>query len=90
MPRRADGVLAQPAFANSGSGYVTATTVITGNGKADIFQTGKTIILKNVRLSTRTWRKRSVLIGIDDVTYRLTKIVSSTGSVPNLTVTCEY
>ena len=88
MPRLADGVLTQPAFANSGSGYVTATTVITGNGKADIFQTGKTIILKNVDLVPGPGAN-VVFDSIDDVIYRLTKIVSSTGSVPNLTVTCE-
>jgi len=80
--RRADGVLAQPIFTNRGSGYVTATSIVTGSGFADIFQTGKTINLKNVSLVPGPGAN-IVINGIDDVTYRLTKVVSQSGSAPN-------
>ena len=39
--RRNNGVLAQPVFTNRGAGYVTATMTVTGDGFADIYQTGK-------------------------------------------------
>ena len=84
--RRADGVLAQPVFTNRGAGYVTATMTATGDGFADIFQTGKTISLKNVSLVPGPGAN-VVINGIDDVTYRLTKIVSQSGSAPNLNIT---
>jgi len=80
--RRADGVLAQPVFTNRGSGYVTATATVTGDGFADIYQTGKTLNLKNV--SRVPGPGANVVInGIDDVIYRLTKVVSQSGSSPN-------
>ena len=86
QPRIASGVLAQPIFTNRGAGYVTATMTVAGDGFADIFQTGKTINLKNVSLVPGPGAN-VVINGIDDVTYRLTKIVSQSGSVPNLNIT---
>jgi len=88
FPRINDGVLTQPAFANRGSGYVTATTAITGNGLADIYQTGKTMILKNVDIVPGPGAN-VVFNSIDGVIYRLTKIVSQSGSAPNFDITCE-
>ena len=84
-PRIFDGVLSQPIFTNRGEGYITATAAVSGDGFADIFQTGKTIKLKNV---TRTPGPGAnvVINGIDDVTYRLTKVVSETGVAPNLDI----
>lgn len=78
-----DGVLTQPTFTNRGAGYITATSTISGDGFADIYQTGKTLNLKNVSLLPGPGAN-VVINGIDDVTYRLTKIVSQSGSVPNL------
>ena len=80
--RRNNGVLAQPVFTNRGAGYVTATMTATGNGYADIYQNGKTLILKDVSLVPGPGANISIN-GIDDVTYRLTKIVSQAGSAPN-------
>jgi hypothetical protein len=54
----------------------------TGNGYADIYQNGKTLILKDVSLVPGPGANISIN-GIDDVTYRLTKIVSQAGSAPN-------
>ena len=85
QPRIFDGVLPQPIFTNRGAGYITATAVVGGDGFADIFQTGKTIKLKNV-LRTPGPGANVVINGIDDVTYRLTKIVSETGVAPNLII----
>ena len=79
QPRIASGVLAQPIFTNRGAGYVTATMTVAGDGFADIFQTGKTINLKNVSLLPGPGAN-VVINGIDDVTYRLTKIVSQRSS----------
>ena len=58
---------------------------VTGDGFADIFQTGKTINLKNVSLVPGPGAN-VVINGIDDVTYRLTKIVSQTGCAPNFNI----
>ena len=83
--RLADGVLAQPVFTNRGEGYVTATSVITGDGFADIFQTKKTLNLKNVSLVPGPGAN-IIINGIEDVTYRLTKIVSQSGFAPNFDI----
>ena len=86
QPRIASGVLAQPVFTNSGQGYVTATLSISGDGFADIFQSGKVLKLKNVSLIPGPGAN-VVINGIDDVTYRLTKVISQSGSAPNFNVT---
>ena len=80
--RRNDGVLAQPEYTNRGIGYITATSTITGDGFADIYQKGKFIKLKNV-LRVPGPGANVVINGIDDVTYRLTKVISQSGSLPN-------
>ena len=86
--RLADGVLSQPVHANRGSGYVTATMAITGNGYADIYQTGKPLNLKGMSVVPGPGTN-VVINGIDDVNYRLTKIVSQSGSAPNIKVSIE-
>jgi len=86
--RRADGVLPQPVATNRGTGYVTATMTATGDGFADIFQTGKTLKIKNVSVVPGPGAN-VVINGIDDVTYRLTKIVSQSGSAPNFNLTID-
>jgi hypothetical protein len=49
-PRISNGVLGNPTFISKGSGYNTNSTavVITGNGYADIYQTGYTLIVNNL------------------------------------------
>ena len=86
--RLADGVLPQPVLTNRGTGYVTATATVTGNGFADIYQTGKVINLKNVSLVPGPGAN-VVINGIDDINYRLTKITSQSGSAPNFDLTIE-
>ena len=86
--RLANGVLTQPEFVNRGEGYITATLTIAGDGFADIYQIGKTIKLKNVS-RTPGPGANVVINGIGDITYRLTKVVSQSGSLPNLDVTVQ-
>jgi Concanavalin A-like lectin/glucanases superfamily len=49
-PRISSGVLANPTFVNRGLGYDTSSTAvtITGNGYADTYQTGYTLIINNL------------------------------------------
>jgi hypothetical protein len=48
--RTGNGVLSNPTFVSKGTGYVTSSTAITvtGNGYADTYQTGYTIIINNL------------------------------------------
>ena len=82
-----DGVLT-PLFTNRGEGYVTATASVTGDGFADIYQTGKAINLKNVSVVPSPG-DNVVINGIDDVNYRLTKVTAQSGSSPNFNVSIE-
>ena len=86
LPRINNGVLAQPVFTNRGQGYITSTMKIAGDGFADIYQTGRTIKLKNVSLVPGPGAN-VVINGISDVTYRLTKIEAQSGSAPNFNLT---
>ena len=88
LARTASGVLPQPVFVNRGSGYVTATVTIAGDGFADIYQSGKTVRFKNLTLVPGPGAN-VVFSSINDVIYRLTKIVSQSGVSPNIDVTFE-
>jgi len=81
-------VLTQPRFVNKGTGYTSATVTITGgDGYADIYQTGKTLVLNNVTRIPGPGANVEIN-GITDVTYRLTKVQSSSGTGPyDLTIT---
>lgn len=76
------GVLPQPIFTNRGEGYTSATGTISGNGFADIFQTGNTIKVSS--LSRRPGPGDNFVVnGIDDVIYRVVRINSISGTEPN-------
>ena len=47
-PRTNDGVLANPSFNNRGTLYTTATTAITGDGHADLYQPSTFIAVRNL------------------------------------------
>ena len=49
-PRIGNGTLGNPTFLSRGSGYSTSSTIvaITGNGYADAYQTGLTVIVNNL------------------------------------------
>ena len=46
--RVGNGVLDQPTFVSRGTGFVTASVSISGDGYADIYQTGEYIYVKNL------------------------------------------
>lgn len=73
--RMADGVIASPSIVNSGEGWQTTSTTaaITGDGFADNYQTGSTLILKNL---TRIPDPGDNLV-IDSITDFVYKVQSS-------------
>ena len=85
IARIGDGVLSQPVFSNRGTSYITATSTIAGDGYADSFQIGKTLNLSGVSLIPGPG-DNLVIAGIDDVNYKVSEIISQSGSAPNFTV----
>jgi hypothetical protein len=84
-PRIGDGALGSPTFINNGTGYNTnSTTVkITGNGYADTYQTGLTIILNNLTQLPQPGDNLTIA-GVDQI-YKVTSSFAVYGtSVPTL------
>ena len=73
-----DGVLAQPRYANRGEGYVTITAEISGDGLAEIYQTGTTLIVSNLTSLPGPGANIDIF-GIDDRRYSLIRINSFKG-----------
>lgn len=80
------GVLAQPEIRNRGTGYTRAVGTVSGDGFSDNYQTGNTIVLKNVSRTPGPGDNLDIA-GIDSTTYRITAIDSISGTEPNLTAT---
>ena len=80
--RTGDGVLANPSFTNRGTGYVTASTTATGNGYADIYQTGSGIYVNNMT-AIPTNGSNVQFSGIDGVWYKLVNLTEQAGSPGN-------
>jgi hypothetical protein len=80
-PRLNSGVLAQPEMSNRGTGYITATATILGDGFADIYQTGNILNIENISLIPGPGSNLSIN-GIGDVEYRITRVESATGVGP--------
>ena len=80
--RTGDGVLANPSFSNRGTGYVTATSTVTGDGFADVFQTGAFLFINNVT-NIPTNGSNVQFSGIDGVWYKLVARTEQTGSPGN-------
>ena len=79
--RKNNGVLSQPQMSNRGTGYVTATAAIAGNGYADKFQLGFELNCENVSNLPGVGANLSIA-GINEVQYRVTRIESFTGTGP--------
>ena len=79
-PRLGNGSLGNPTFYNRGTGYSTSSTqiAITGSGYADAYQTGLTIIVKNL---TKLPQPGDNLV-IDGVTqiYKITSATAAFGT----------
>jgi hypothetical protein len=89
-PRVANGVLGNPSFYNKGVGYNSTTTsvVVTGNGFADTFQTGYTLILNNV--SALPSPGANLIIAGNSNVYKVTSATAIYGTVvPNLQVNVQ-
>jgi len=79
-----NGVLGPPSITNRGTGYVTATATITGNGYAEIYQTGSLIKFSNI--SEIPSPGANILIaGINDV-YRITRIEGTQDNITSITI----
>jgi hypothetical protein len=86
-PRVANGVLGNPSFYNKGSGYNSTTTsvVVTGNGFADTFQTGYTLVLNNI--SALPSPGANLTITGNSTVYKVTSATAVYGTTaPNLQV----
>ena len=81
LVRIADGVLTQPEMTNRGTGYFTATAQITGDGYADIYQLNTKIAVSGLIRLPGTGDNLNI-VGIDDVQYSVSSIISSTGAGP--------
>jgi len=84
-PRISNGVLASPTFVNRGSGYNSNSTLIyiTGNGYADQYQTGLSIILNN--LTRLPSPGDSLTVAGVSTAYKVTSAYAVYGTtVPNL------
>jgi hypothetical protein len=81
--RRSNGVLANPSFSNRGTSYVTASSVVTGNGFADNYQTGKFINVTNLSALPGPGANLT-FASIADTTYAVVAIENLSGVVPNL------
>jgi hypothetical protein len=84
-PRLSQGVLSSPSFYNKGNGYNSNSTVVlvTGNGYADQYQTGLSVILNNLsRLPSPG--DNLTITGVSQV-YKVTSAYPVYGtSAPNL------
>lgn len=84
--RIGSGVLGQPTFTNTGSGYSTTSTAstTTGNGFKDQYQTGTNLVVTGLTRIPGPGDNLNIS-GIDDYTYKLLTATVVGGSVGNFT-----
>jgi len=85
LVRKSNGTLANPTFLNRGIDYNTNSTVvkINGSGYADTFQTGLTLIVKN--LTRLPGPGDNLIINGNDTIYKVTNAVAAFGTTaPNI------
>lgn len=85
--RRGKGVLSEPYYSNRGTGYlgVSTTVQISGNGFSDNYQTGDSIILRDVTVIPGPGDNVTI-DEINDVTYKIITITNLGGTAPNYNV----
>jgi len=86
--RIANGVLPQPSFRNRGTKFRSATASVTGDGYADVYQTGNKIKVTDLTREPGPGANLSIT-GIDGKTYLVTKVTDITGSEPTLSATIQ-
>ena len=83
-----DGVLPQPTYLYRGEGYVQFDATISGDGFAEIFQTGKNFKVSNLTRIPGVGANLEI-DGIDEVRYSISRVVSSSGSPGNYSAVFE-
>jgi hypothetical protein len=79
--RIGNGVLAQPTWTNRGTGFVTASADITGDGYADLFQPGTLVRVTNLSASPKPGSNIE-LAGIPGKYFKLVNVRDLTGTGP--------
>ena len=79
--RVGDGVLRQPTFSNRGTSYITATATISGDGFADVRQTGTKIRVDNMTASPQKGSNVE-FASIPNKWYKLVAITNLVGNGP--------
>lgn len=87
QPRLASGVLGPVTWVSRGNFYQTTSTTVTilGGGFADKYQTGNTLVLRNMSRLPGPGDNLTIF-GINDVIYNLTTVTLLGGSSPALDV----
>jgi hypothetical protein len=85
--RNGIGVLGNPTFTNRGTGYVTATTTISGSGYADIYQNSQYIVVSG--LTSIPTPGSNVQFAGNATYYKLVIISGQTGSPGNYSATFQ-
>jgi len=83
-----DGVLPQPEMTNRGEGYVNASAEITGDGFAEIFQTGLSLVVDNLTEIPGPGANLDIT-GIDDRRYSVTRVNDITGAAGSFQATID-
>ena len=84
--RMANGCVGQVEFTNRGTGYINIGVTVQGDGYADMYQIGTSIVVKD--LTREPGPGDNLYIdGINDVFYAVQTITNVTGSAPNFTAT---
>jgi hypothetical protein len=77
-----NGAISKFTYTNRGVSYTTATATITGDGYADILQTGGYLNVNGLSSAPRPGSNLS--IAGDSITYRIVAFTNQTGSSPNI------
>ena len=83
-----DGVLAQPKYLYRGNGYVQFEATISGDGLAEIYQTGKQLKVSGLTKIPGPGANLEI-DSIDEVRFSISKVVSQSGSAPNFEAVFE-
>ena len=83
-----DGVLPQPTMLYRGNGYVQFDAEVSGDGFAEIFQTGKNFKVESLSKIPGPGANLEIN-GIDEVRFSISKVVSSSGSLGDYAATFE-
>ena len=75
------GILGQPVFSNRGLDWNKSSATVMGSGYAEVYQTGKQIVLEGVT-GVPTPGENFIINGIDDIIYKVVSVDAQTGSGP--------